>query len=74
MTGKQMYDSFVSSLSPREFIAPYANREDPLGAAIQEIVNSWVWAPPVPDDFYSKVEEYCLELLKEQQEEERHFL
>jgi hypothetical protein len=52
------YETFIGSLTPAEFVAPFLGAEDPVDAAIGDMMNEWPWECSIPEDFVRVVRAY----------------
>lgn len=61
-TDKAAYEIFVGGITPRQFIAPYGEFDDPISEAISDFIQQWPWedeAPPswLEDALYHYIED-----------------
>jgi hypothetical protein len=52
------YETFIGSLTPAEFVAPFADAENPVEAAIANVIDTWPWDCSIPEDFIPEVYAY----------------
>lgn len=60
-TDKAAYEIFVGGITPRQFVAPYGESNDPTAEAIRDLIRQWPWdeVPPswLEDALYRYVED-----------------
>ena len=47
-TDKAAYEIFVGGITPRQFIAPYGEFDDPISEAISDFIQQWPWEDEAP--------------------------
>ncbi len=67
MIAEKMYEKYIGSITPVEFIAPFHEEDDAISAAINSVTDDWVWNEPIPESFYSVVYGYVQDYIKSEQ-------
>lgn len=49
-TWREVYDKYVGSLTPKEFIAPYSTFDNPIKEAIKEYLRDYPFEDTPPSD------------------------
>ena len=67
MTDAQLYECYVGSLTPEEFVKGYENCDgDCIHEAIKGFLRQWPWEEPIPDGLVAALYRYVASVLEEE--------